>query len=166
MSSLSVQNTPKYQAAVFFVSDIARSKRFYSEVLGQKTVADFGANVGFEGGLSIWETSYALNMIFGEKAKQMPVGANNAEIYFEADNLEALFERLVKEQVKVIHGIFEHPWGQRGFRVYDPDGHILEFSESMAAVVLRLHSQGLDEAAIAQKSMMPPEFIRAVIESK
>jgi catechol 2,3-dioxygenase-like lactoylglutathione lyase family enzyme len=42
---------------VFFVSDIGASKRFYNEALGQKIVADFGANVGFEGGLSPWEIS-------------------------------------------------------------------------------------------------------------
>ena len=49
------QLTPKYQAAVFFVSDINKSKQFYSEILEQKIVADFGKNVGFEGGLSIWD---------------------------------------------------------------------------------------------------------------
>jgi len=57
------QKPPTYQAAVFFVSDIATSKRFYNEVLGQKIVADFGANVSFEGGLSLWEKNYALNTI-------------------------------------------------------------------------------------------------------
>jgi catechol 2,3-dioxygenase-like lactoylglutathione lyase family enzyme len=161
-----VSNAPKFQAAVFFVSDVAASKRFYSEVLGQKIVSDFGANVTFEGGLSIWETNYALRTIFGEKAKGMSVGANNAEIYYETDDLKGLFVRLQAAQVKVIHGIMEHPWGQRGFRVYDPDGHIVEFSEPMSAVVLRLHNQGLSDKDIAAKSMMSPEFIEAVLAHK
>ncbi len=163
---MALQNAPKYQAAVFFVSDVEKSKRFYNVVLGQKITVDFGANVGFEGGLSIWEKNYALNTIFKEKASQIAVGANNAEIYFEASNLEALFESLVKQQVNVIHPVMEHPWGQRGFRIYDPDNHIIEFGEPMTDVVLRLYNEGLNVEDIAEKSMMPQEFIKSVIQSK
>ncbi len=159
------ENTPKYQAAVFFVEDIQKSKQFYSEVLGQKIVADFGRNVGFEGGLSIWEKDYALNVIFEDKAKQVVVGANNSEIYFECSDIEAFFDRLTRQQVKVIHPVMEHPWGQRAFRIYDPDNHILEFAEPMSEVVLRLYREGLSLDAIAEKSMMPPEFIKNLIQS-
>lgn len=159
-------NTPKYQASVFFVENIQKSKHFYSAVLGQKIVNDFGANVTFEGGLSLWEKNYALNVIFEGKAKQPPVGANNSEIYFECSEIEAFYERLIKEKVRVIHPIMEHPWGQRGFRVYDPDNHILEFGEPMSETVLRLYNQGFSEEEVAKKSMMQPEFIHSVIQTK
>ena len=166
MLKVKSQKHPAYQAAVFFVSDIAKSKSFYNAVLGQKIVTDFGANVTFEGGLSLWEKNYALNTIFGEKAKEIPVGTNNAEIYFEFSNLYELFDKLMKNHVAVIHPIREHPWGQRAFRIYDPDNHIIEFAEPMSAVVLRLHNNGLSFEEIAQKSMMPPEFIKAVLQNK
>lgn len=166
MSKVDSQKFPAYQAAVFFVSDIAMSKRFYNEVLGQKIVADFGANISFEGGLSLWEKNYALNTIFGKKAREMPVGANNVEIYFESSNIEALLGRLMKNHVAVIHPIREHPWRQRAFRIYDPDKHIIEFAEPMSAVVLRLHNNGLSLEEIARKSMMPPEFIKAALQNK
>jgi catechol 2,3-dioxygenase-like lactoylglutathione lyase family enzyme len=155
---------PKFQAAVFFVADVERSKRFYIEVLGQKVTMDFGANVTFEGGLSIWRIDYALNIIFEDKANQVQVGANNAEIYFECSGIDAFFEWL-KQQVKIIHPVMEHPWGQRGFRIYDPDGHIIEFGEPMSETVLRLHKQGLSFDEVAAKSMMPPEFIKAVLQA-
>jgi catechol 2,3-dioxygenase-like lactoylglutathione lyase family enzyme len=155
---------PKYHSAVFFVSDVNRSKHFYNVVLGQKIVADFGANVGFEGGLGIWERNYALNTIYKENAKQVQVGGNNVEIYFESANLENLFENLVKQQVKVIHSIMEHPWGQRAFRIYDPDNHIIEIAESMTDVVLRLYNSGLSVEDIAKKSQMPVEFIKSVLQ--
>lgn len=158
-------STPKFQSAVFLVEDINKSKYFYSEILGQKVVADFGRNVGFEGGLSIWEKEYALSVIFEDKAKQVSVGANNSEIYFEFSDIDAFFEQL-KAQVRVIHPVMEHPWGQRAFRVYDPDNHILEFAEPMSEVVLRLHREGLGINGIAEKSMMPPEFIKSVIQTK
>ena len=157
---------PSYQAAVFFVSDVVTSKRFYSELLGQKIMADFGRNVTFEGGLSIWETNYALRTIFGDKAEALTVGGNNAELYFESSDIDELCIRLKANGVPVIHPIYEHPWGQRGFRVYDPDKHIVEFSEPMSAVVLRMHKNGLSVAEISEKSMMPPEFINAVLEAK
>ena len=166
MPNKPTQNNPKYQAAVFFVQDIKKSKHFYSEVLGQKIVADFGRNIGFEGGLSLWEKAYALKVIFEEKAKQVAVGANNSEIYFECSDIEAFFDRLTKGQVRVIHPVMEHPWGQRAFRVYDPDNHILEFAEPMSEVVLRLHHEGLGVEAIAAKSMMPSEFIKNVLHTK
>ena len=158
-------NTPKYQASVFFVENIQNAKHFYSEVLGQKVVQDFGANVTFEGGLSLWEKERALNVIFEGKGKQIPVGANNSEIYFECSDIDAFYERLAKEQVRVIHPVMEHPWGQRGFRVYDPDNHILEFGEPMSDTVLRLHKQGLSDDEVAKKSMMPPEFIHSVLQT-
>jgi hypothetical protein len=68
--------------------------------------------------------------------------------------------------VAVIHPVHEHPWGQRAFRVYDPDKHIVEFAEPMSAVVLRLHNKGLSVAEIAEKSMMPPEFIKVTLQNK
>jgi len=163
---MTLQDAPKYQAAVFFVSDVEKSKHFYNVILGQKITVDFGANVGFEGGLSIWEKNYALKTIFKDKAANFAVGGNNAEIYFEASNLEALFESLVRQQVNVIHSIMEHPWGQRAFRIRDPDNHIVEISESMADVVLRLHEEGFSVEDIAEKSMMPQEFIERVIQGK
>lgn len=163
---MTLQDAPKYQAAVFFVSDVEKSKHFYNVILGQKITVDFGANVGFEGGLSIWEKNYALNTIFKDKASNLAIGGNNAEIYFEAQNLESLFESLVRQQVNVIHSIREHPWGQRAFRIQDPDNHIIEIGESMVDVVLRLHKEGFSVEDIAEKSMMPQESIENILLKK
>ena len=154
-----------YHSCVLLVEDIEKSKHFYSIILGQQIMMDFGRNVFFKGGFSIWKRDYALNLIFQEKAKDIPVGANNFEVYFETENLYSLYKRLVKEKVKVIHPIREHPWGQRACRVYDPDNHIIEFAESMASVVKRLNSEGLGIEEINKKSMMPIEFIINVLKS-
>lgn len=161
-----LEKNPVYHSCVLLVKDIEKSKHFYNTILGQKIVMDFGRNVGFEGGLAIWESDYALNLIFQEKAKDTVVGANNSEVYFETKNLDNLYEWLVKENVKVIHSIIEHPWGQRAFRVRDPDNHILEFAESMESVVLRLNMQGLSLEEIAKKSMMPTEFIEMTLKKQ
>jgi catechol 2,3-dioxygenase-like lactoylglutathione lyase family enzyme len=155
---------PVYHSVVLLVEDMERSKRFYADVLGQKVVMDFGRNVGFEGGLAIWEKEYALNLMFQGKTEGLKVGGNNAEIYFESGDVDALYKRLTGEGVEVIHPIVEQPWGQRVFRVYDPDKHIIEFAESMASVVLRLDKKGFSLEEISKKSLMPVEFIKMVLK--
>jgi catechol 2,3-dioxygenase-like lactoylglutathione lyase family enzyme len=155
---------PTFRSIVLLVKEIKKSKHFYNIVLGQKVIMDFGKNVGFEGGLAIWEREYALNLIFQEKMRDIKVGINNAEIYFESDDLYDLYERISKEEIKVIHSIREQPWGQRVFRIYDPDNHIIEFAESMASVVLRLDMKGFSLEEIAKKSLMPKEFIKMVLQ--
>ena len=34
-----------------------------------------------------------------------------------------------------------YPWHQRGIRIYDPDGHLIEVSESMETVAFRENTQ-------------------------
>ena len=155
---------PVYHSVVLLVDNIEESKDFYSRVLGQKIVMDFGRNVGFKGGLAIWEKEYALNIIFKEKAQNIQVGKNNAELYFESPDLDDLYKRIKKEKIEIIHPILEHPWGQRAFRIYDPDNHIIEFAESMENVVLRLNKEGQNLEEISKKSMMPIEFIKMVLK--
>jgi catechol 2,3-dioxygenase-like lactoylglutathione lyase family enzyme len=161
----SKNNDPKFESAVFFVKDVEKSKKFFVDILGQKILMDFGRNVGFEGGFAIWEADYALNTIFEENASKITIGGNNAEIYFEVPDLDGLLHKLKKEGIDIIHPIREHPWGQRGFRFYDPDHHIIEVSEPMFNVVARMYQNGMDTKEIQKKSMMSKEFIEMVIES-
>lgn len=46
--------------------------------------------MGFEGGLGIWEGERAFELIFKEKMKDIKVGANSVEVYFESEQLEDL----------------------------------------------------------------------------
>ena len=160
-----MKSNPVYHSCVLLVNDIEKSKNFYKNILGQKIIMDLGRNVGFDGGLSIWEKDYALGLIFHEKAKNIDVGVNNFEVYFETDDLDNLFSRLMKENVKVIHSIIEHPWGQRAFRIRDIDDHIIEIAESMESVVIRLKMQGMSSEEIEKKSLMPKDFIRMTLKN-
>ena len=156
---------PKFESTVFFVQDVEKSKNFYANILGQKILMDFGLNVGFEGGFAIWDADYALKSIFQEKADKIKVGGNNTEIYFESSKLESLYQKLKNESVEFIHPIREAPWGQKAFRIRDPDKNIIEFGEPMSDVVIRLHEQGKTIEEIAKKSLMPIEIINKILES-
>ena len=50
--------------------------------------------------------------------------------------------------------------GSESFRIYDPDNHIIEFTESMSSVVLRLHSKGIKTEEISKKTMMPQNLLK------
>ncbi|MBD3195690.1 MAG: glyoxalase/bleomycin resistance/dioxygenase family protein [Candidatus Lokiarchaeota archaeon] len=155
---------PIYKSVVIFVENIERSRNFYEEVLNQTIIADFGRNVGYENGLSIWDKDYALKTIFKDKINEINPGKFNAELYFEYDDLEILLKRFEENDVPLIHPIIEHPWGQRGLRIYDPDDHIIEISESMEAVVLRLYENGINVKEISEKTMLPIEYIKQLVD--
>lgn len=152
----------RFDAPLIVVTDMARSRRFYEQLLGQRVKFDFGPNVPFEG-FSLHLQSHFQSLL-GDTA-QYPVTpkAHWGELYFETDELEPIYGRLREAGVEFIHPICEQPWGQRVMRFYDPDGHILEIGETMQAVVWRLHQQGLSMERINEKSAMPREFIEQVI---
>jgi len=165
MPKMDKETSPKFESSAFFVDDVEKSKYFYANILGQKILMDFGRNVGFEGGFAIWEKEYALNTIYSDKARSVSVGGNNSEIYFESSNLDDLCNKIKKEGIKFIHPIHEHPWGQRAFRVFDPDNHIIEFGEPMSIVVLRYHKQGMNVEEISKKTLMPIEMIKKTVKN-
>jgi catechol 2,3-dioxygenase-like lactoylglutathione lyase family enzyme len=139
----------KFESSVLFVADIHASRAFYENILMQKVIADFGENVGFEGGFSIFHRPYAHQVIFG---KEKEFGWNNLELYFESDEIEEAVQRLEENGINFVHSIMEQPWGQKVVRFYDPDGHIVEIGEPLSALVKRLKKSGLAEDQIVEKT--------------
>jgi len=43
----------KFKGPLIVVEDLARSRKFYEDILGQKVILDFGANVTFQGDFSL-----------------------------------------------------------------------------------------------------------------
>jgi hypothetical protein len=79
------------------------------------------------------------------------LGHGNWENTFETPQFAALFENLQKSGANFAHPLRELPWRQRGFRVYDPDGHIIDISETHGALVRRLYAEGQPKSAIAKR---------------
>ena len=154
-----------YQSAVLFVEDIARSRQFYEGVLGQTVDMDFGPNVGYKGGFAIWQIDAVNQVIFGAPDHvSAPLGHNNVELYFEADDLATVSETLARAGVPFVQPIHEQPWGQRALRVADPDGHIIEFAEPMPVVIKRMLEGGATVEAIAERSSMPLAEVQYIAE--
>ena len=155
----------QFLSSVLFVQDVEASRNFYEKLLGQEVEMDFGPNVGFKGGFAIWQIDHASQMIFERPANGTDqLGRKNFELYFEAVDLDAVLGRLTDAGVSMVHPIREHPWGQCVFRVYDPDGHIVEVGEPMPVVIQRFLAQGMTPEAVAERTSMPLEIVRQVAE--
>lgn len=156
----------QFQSGVLFVSDIGRSKAFYTELLGQQILMDHGLNVGFQGGFGLWQADHAEQMVYGRPLENRSVlGSDNLELYFETDDLEGLATRLEAVGVAMVHPIVEQPWAQRCLRFYDPDRHIVEVGEPMSGVVKRLHAGGLSVEGIAARTYMPASVVEVMLKS-
>lgn len=109
-----------------FVADIERSKRLYSEVLQLRLLEDHGDFVRFDSGFALHDGASLHRTVFGEPpAEGIPYGRRNLVLYFEVADIDASFERIAP-LVDLIHDLRRQTWGQRVFRFFDPDGHIVE----------------------------------------
>ena len=140
-----------------------KSKQFYHDVLGMKVVADFGANVTLDGGLVMQTMDTWKSFIRTDKVL-LP---NNAgELYFEEEDLDAFLENLKQFDICYVHPLFEHRWGQRVVRFYDPDRHIIEVGEKLNTVILRFMEQGLSAEETAIRMDIPLDFVTACLEKR
>ncbi|MFW2331165.1 MAG: VOC family protein [Nitrospinota bacterium] len=146
-----------YKSSTIFVSNIASSRWFYETVLGLVPTIDANNYVAYEGGVAIWLQSIAGEAIHGEPYVG-DLGSNNFELYFETEHLDMAWKKMEEIGVKVHSKVEEHPWGQRSFRLYDPDDYIVEIGESMGSVVIRLNkSMSVEE--ISKKTYLSKEAI-------
>lgn len=147
-----------FVSAIIVVEEIAQSRKLYEGILGLKVTADFGIyNVGFEGGLSMYQKALFQDLI----GQQADLGRhNNLALYFELDDLESVEQKILEHGFEFIHSIREQPWKQRTFRFYDADHHLLEIAERMDAVTLRLFNEGFSIEEIAAVTGLPVEQVR------
>jgi catechol 2,3-dioxygenase-like lactoylglutathione lyase family enzyme len=121
----------KFAHNVVFVKDINKSKQFYVEILGINILQDYTVFVLFENNFAIHQAKELIQTIYkaDRPGNDEPQGHENMDIYFESDEIETVYQRLVDRNVEIIHPIEKQSWGQRVFRYYDPDHHIVEIGE-------------------------------------
>lgn len=150
----------KYQGCLIAVKDMATSKNFYENVLGQKAVMDIGVHVSFEG----FSLQQGFDEVIGISANSVKSKEHNFQLYFELYDLDAAFEKMKSiPELEWVHEIKEYAWGQRDFRVYDPDYHIIEIAESMESVVKRFLGQGMSVEEVSKKTMYPLDVLKQML---
>uniref|UniRef100_I2PXZ4 VOC domain-containing protein n=1 Tax=Desulfovibrio sp. U5L TaxID=596152 RepID=I2PXZ4_9BACT len=154
-----------FHSPCVFVADMARARAFYETTLGQTPTLVLDGYVAYAG-FSLWRTDTATRHIFDEPTAVPagPMGRDNFELYFETDAIEEAWDRVLSG-AEMIHAMKIQPWGQRCFRVRDPDGHIVELAEPMETVIRRMRASGRTEQEIVAATMMPPQFVKNVLAS-
>ena len=149
-----------FHSTVLFVKDIESSKEFYTRFLNFSITHDFGKNVILRNGLSLWQIQpdHLIN-------NKLETGneSNSFELYFETENLEAIYDKLKSTGILFLHTIHEESWGQRTIRFFDPDNHLVEIGEPMDIFVNNMHKNGLTPMQISRKSGIPLEKVVGLI---
>lgn len=155
-----------YHSTVLFVEDVERSKKFYTELMGEEIDLDLGKNVGFRSGLGIWEGEFGRTVIFGESSGGGYSSKRMLEIYYETEDMAETFKILESSGVTFVHGIVEQPWRQLTVRFLDPDGHMIEVGERMDVCIRRLAASGESAEKIAETTTMPAEIVKAMLNGE
>ena len=151
----------KFVCSLIVVSDIAISRVFYEDLLGQKVKYDFGENITFHGDFALHLKSHYSELI---DHKEIRLEGNDFELYFESNDLDILVDKLRANNVMFVHELRKQPWQQLVVRFYDPDNHIVEVGESLDHLVFRLFQEGNTVKQIAELTQLSVEFINASIQ--
>ena len=146
------------------VEDIEQSKRFYHDLFGLRTLADFGGNVVLTEGLALQDRSVWERLV----QKETVYGDGDMELYFEENHLDAFLEKLnaYPEPVRYFQKPVEHAWGQRVVRLYDPDGHVIEVGEAMDFVARRFYEAGMSLEEVSEKTQLPLAQVTGICQGE
>jgi catechol 2,3-dioxygenase-like lactoylglutathione lyase family enzyme len=152
-----------FHSVVLFVKDIETSKKFYTELLGLEVEYDFGRNIIFKSGLSIWQMPENHIIVSGSSKTTCEKTENSKEVCFETSDINHDLKKLEENDVPFLHGITEESWGQKTIRFYDPDNHLIEIGESFETFIKRMYDSGMTIHAIHKKSSVPEKVIQTII---
>lgn len=153
----------KLAGTLIAVKDMDRSRRFYHDVLGLDVVADFGANVTLDGGVVLQTLDTWKSFI---QTDHVVLPNHAGELYFEEDDIDGFCKHLESFDIRLVLPLFEHPWGQRVIRFYDPDGHVIEVGEKLDSVILRFMKQGLSVEETAIRMDVPLAFVQSRLDKQ
>ena len=153
----------KFMNPLLAVSDMERSVSFYKTVLGLDKIADFGANVTLTGGVALQTQETWAQFI---ETDALTWNGKVSELYFEEDDFDTFAERLRGQDIRYVHPVKEHAWGQRVVRFYDPDGHIIEVGENIQSVCRRFADSGMTPEQAAARMDVPVKFVRGCMRTR
>lgn len=151
----------KYMAALVVVKSIKETRKLFENVLGIKVVADFGQNIMFEGGFALHEEEHFKTLVDG---RQVTKQSNSFELYFEDDDIQGIYDKVVSHGLELLHELREQPWRQLVFRLYDYDRNIIEIGESLEHVAFRLSTEGLSIQEISRITYIDEQVVEQCIK--
>lgn len=68
--------------------------------------------------------------------------------------------------MNLVHPVYEHRWGQRVVRMYDPDHHIIEVGENIASVCQRFLESGMTKEQVAIRMDVSLAYVENCLEGR
>ncbi|MDA8244745.1 MAG: VOC family protein [Elusimicrobia bacterium] len=120
---------------ILYVADQAKSKAFYTTVLGTSPVLDVPGmtEFKFEGNFSLClMPERGIKGLLGEKLPDPAKGNGipRAELYMLVDDPGAYHARALKAGAVEVKPLGQMPWGDTVAYSMDPDGNVLAFGKS------------------------------------
>jgi hypothetical protein len=125
---------------------------------------DSGLVVSLDHGIALWQAPEGHALGRFEEGDVRNAG-NRFELYFESNDLETLNRNLKEKSIPFFQEIHEESWGQKTFRFFDPDGHLLEVGETLRTFISRMEEAGMSLGQISEKTGMKVEDIQKVLMS-
>jgi catechol 2,3-dioxygenase-like lactoylglutathione lyase family enzyme len=121
--------TPRSAAAQLRTTDLARTIRFYTQVLGLELAFQYE---DFYAGLRAGAQMIHLKLV-DEADPSIPYVAagEHLHLYLETDDAAALSAAIKAKGVSLVRELHETPWGTREFVLRDDCGHTLYFGETV-----------------------------------
>ncbi len=107
---------PKQMSPSVVLPEIDTARAFYETHFDAKTVFDAGHYLV----LKIGPVEFA--MMAPEAGGAEPYGGAGLIYNFEVDDVDQEYDRLMSRGLEVVMPLEDHPWGDRGFSVNDPNG--------------------------------------------
>ena len=123
----------RLRTIMLYVSDVARSKAFYTTLLDAKVMPDYASE---------WFTMLALPesppLALFDVSHGLPAGVSASpggfELDFEVEDIEEIYQDWQGNDVELVTEIFSSPDGNlRLFYAKDPDGHSLAIFQTQQA---------------------------------
>lgn len=111
------------------VNDIEKSRQFYQDLFGLRTILDQDGNMILSEGLVLQDAK-----IWKEfTGREVIPESNSCELYFEERDLEGFVEKLERlyPDTVYVNRLMTHSWGQKVVRFFDLDGNLIEVGTPM-----------------------------------
>jgi len=115
---------PVTLATCFVTADMETTKAFYLANLGAEVTFDCGwyLNLRFGG-----DEATTLQFISPVSPEMAPFGGQGATLNFRVEEVDEVYRELTGKGLEPTMPLEDHPWGDRGFSIKDPNGVELYF---------------------------------------
>lgn len=106
------------------VTDMNRSIKFYSEILGMEKVFENGSPIGFA---IMMKDSAEIHLTLAKTHK----ATDRNLVHLMVDDAKSLHDHLEKHEVRIIKGLRDADYGLKQFVFADPDGNRIDVGQEV-----------------------------------